>query len=277
MRKIHPEPNAKFTRDEMQSVTTTVAGMWQNITSAERQQVQKEADKCKTEYETQKAMFPSAVLKKLARQKNKQKGTIVIPAQGERPVRAKTAYLIFCSKHRPKIMKEIHPDGDKKFTRDEMQNVTTKLAKMWKDISAKELKECQTQAKAELEKYMRLKEAYKPPVYGPGKKGALIRGKPAAKPKRSPTAYLVFAEELRTRLNAQHPTMNHVDVSKRIAADWKAIDPISKAAYQAKADARKEVPPHSTQTQRGTTGAAQSLLISSKHENFGDLMQGLNS
>ena len=43
------------------------------------------------------------------------------------PKRARTAYLVYCDRHRPAIMASIHPPGTK-FTREEIQQVTTKLA-----------------------------------------------------------------------------------------------------------------------------------------------------
>jgi len=238
MRQIHPEPNAKFTRAEMHTVTTKLAAMWKKISPSERKQVQAEADKCKATYEMQKAAFPPAMLKKLARAKNKPKGQIVIEAQGEKPVRARTAYLIFCSKYRRQVMAEIHPNENEKFTRDEMQAVTTKLADMWNKITPAELKSCKEQAAKELAHYRKLKAEYRPPVYGPAKKS-----KPSSKainangkPKKPPTAYLLFAEERRNQLKKSEPQLNHVDISRRVADDWKQITAGKREEFQKKAN-----------------------------------------
>mgnify|MGYP005619906455 FL=1 len=195
MRSIRPDASQKFTRDEMQQVTTKLAALWNNISAKELKEVKEEAAKHKAAYEMQKAAFPSALLKKLARAKNKPKGTIVVEAQGEKPVRAKTAYLIFCGRHREKIMRGIHADPDAKFTRGEMQQVTTQLAALWKNVGARELAECKAEAKKELDRYRVLKANYRPAVYGPAKKQKSAKG--ANKPKKAPTAYLLFAEDLR--------------------------------------------------------------------------------
>jgi hypothetical protein len=40
--------------------------------------------------------------------------------------RYRAAYLIFCDRYRNQIMKEVHSDPTSKFTREEMQTVTTR-------------------------------------------------------------------------------------------------------------------------------------------------------
>lgn len=237
MRSIRPDASQKFTRDEMQQVTTKLAALWNNISAKELKEVKEEAAKCKAEYEMQKAAFPSALLKKLARAKNKPKGTVVVEAQGEKPVRAKTAYLIFCGRHREKIMRGIHPDPEAKFTRAEMQQVTTQLAALWKNIGARELAECKAEAKKELERYRVLKANYRPAVYGPAKKPKGAKG--VNKPKKAPTAYLLFAEDLRNKLKESDPELKHDVISQRLSHDWKNISPTDKLMWQRKADEQK--------------------------------------
>ena len=237
MRSIRPDASQKFTRDEMQQVTTKLAALWNNISAKELKEVKEEAAKCKAEYEMQKAAFPSALLKKLARAKNKPKGTIVVEAQGEKPVRAKTAYLIFCGRHREKIMRGIHADPDAKFTRAEMQQVTTQLAALWKNIGDRELAECKAEAAKELERYRELKANYRPAVYGPAKKPKGAKG--VNKPKKAPTAYLLFAEDLRNKLKESDPELKHDVISQRLSHDWKNISPTDKLMWQRKADEQK--------------------------------------
>ena len=78
--------------------------------------MKEEAAKCKAAYEMQKAAFPSALLKKLARAKNKPKGTIVVEARAKSGCERRRD-SIFCGRHREKIMRGIHADPDAKFTR----------------------------------------------------------------------------------------------------------------------------------------------------------------
>ncbi|OUS46889.1 high mobility group protein [Ostreococcus tauri] len=239
MREIQPDPSSKFTKDQMQQVTTRLAGLWNNISPKELKEVQGQAAKCKAEYEAQKAQFSPAMLKKIARMRNKPKGHIVVPAQGEKPVRAKTAYLIFCSRHRKDIMRQIHRDPLAKFTRAEMQQVTTTLADMWNKISPSELASCREEAKVELEKYRALKAEYRAPVYGPAKKPK-VNVKGETKPKKAPTAYLVFAEEERQRIKLAEPELKHDEISQRLSRTWKAIDENEKRRYQARAEEQKQ-------------------------------------
>lgn len=236
MREIHPDGNSKFTRDEMQQVTTALANMWNNISPQELATVKAQAAKAKAEYEQKKSAFEPSLLKKLARAQKKPKGTIVVEAVGKKPVRARTAYLIYCASHRAEVMKQIHPEVDAKFTRVEMQQVTTKLAGLWNRASAKEKEACKKQAAKELEEYRVLKANYKPPIYGPAKKSSAKGAKGMNKPKKPPTAYLLFAEDLRNRLKVEEPTLDHIEVSKRISAAWKGISLELKRDFQRKAD-----------------------------------------
>ena len=120
----------------MQQVTTKLAALWNNISAKELKEVKEEAAKCKAAYEMQKAAFPSALLKKLARAKNKPKGTIVVEAQGDAGA-SEDGVFDLLRRHREKIMRGIHADPDAKFTRGEMQQVTTQLAALWKNVGAR--------------------------------------------------------------------------------------------------------------------------------------------
>lgn len=237
MREVHPDKNQKFTRDEMQRVTTQLASMWNNISQKELAECKVLAAKAKAEYEKEKSAIPAQQLKKLARAQKKPKGVIVVEAVGEKPVRAKTAYLIFCSKHRQRVMERVHSDKNAKFSRADMQQVTTQLAAMWNKIDANERAECKKLADKELERYHRLKKEYKAPIYGPAKKASgKASGDKSSKPKKPPTAYLLFAEDLRQKLKREEPSIDFMEISKRISESWKGISLERKKEYQRKAD-----------------------------------------
>ena len=74
------------------------------------------------------------------------------------PKRARTAYLIFCDRYRNQIMKDVHPDPTSKFTREEMQTVTTRLAEMWKNVDPRELEQCRLEAEMCKDEYQKLKD-----------------------------------------------------------------------------------------------------------------------
>jgi len=46
-REVHWDPTSKFTREEMQQVTTRLAEMWKNVSPQELTQCKMEADLCK--------------------------------------------------------------------------------------------------------------------------------------------------------------------------------------------------------------------------------------
>ena len=162
MRAVHPDPAAKFTREEMQSVTTRLAELWKQIAPEELADCKATADRLKDEYDAAKAALPPGALK---RNKSKKKHQLIlVEGKGEKPKRARTAYLIFCDRYRNQIMKDVHPDPTSKFTREEMQTVTTRLAEMWKNVDPRELEQCRLEAEMCKDEYKKLKEAYVPPV-----------------------------------------------------------------------------------------------------------------
>lgn len=242
MKSVHPEANAKFTREEMQSVTTQLATMWKNVTPKELEACKKEAAKLKVEYEAQKAAFGPGQLKRSHKGKKGKNAQILVEGSGVKPKRARTAYLIFCDRYRNIIMKEVHPDPKTKFTREEMQRVTTRLADMWKHVSPQELAQCRMEAELCKQEYDEQKAKYIPPVYASskGKKGKKAKDKDMTKPKRPRTAYLLFAEECRGRLKKAHPQLNFTDMSKKVSEEWKALPDNKKGTYQRQAVKEQE-------------------------------------
>ena len=134
----------------------------------------------------------SEVIAVLVKPKGKKKHQLVlVEGRGEKPKRARTAYLIFCDRYRNQIMKDVHPDPTSKFTREEMQTVTTRLAEMWKNVDPRELEQCKLEAEMCKDEYKKLKEAYVPPVYAAKGKNGKKRDANGGKPKRPRTAYLL--------------------------------------------------------------------------------------
>ena len=78
------------------------------------------------------------------------------------PKRARTAYLVFCDRYRTQIMRAVHPQEGAKFTREEMQAVTTRLAELWKSISPSELAQCKAEADVLKEQYEAEKAKFPP-------------------------------------------------------------------------------------------------------------------
>lgn len=244
MKAVHPEPNAKFTREEMQAVTTKLATLWKAVSPKELEECKAEAAKMKLEYEAAKAALPPGMLKRSNKSKKDKNAQILVEGSGVKPKRARTAYLIFCDRYRGIVMQEVHPDPTAKFTREEMQMVTTRLAQMWKAVSPYEMGECKLEARLLKEHYERQKEAYVPPVYATaskGKKGKKVKGgKATDKPKRPRTAYLLFAEDCRGKLKKTNPTLNFTDMSRLVSKEWKDLSDAKKKQYQRVAEKEQE-------------------------------------
>lgn len=238
MASVHPGEGAKFTREEMQSVTTRLAEMWKQIKPTELQECKQVADSLKVEYDAAKAALPPGALK---RSKGKKKHQLVlVEGRGEKPKRARTAYLIFCDRYRNQIMKDVHPDPTSKFTREEMQTVTTRLAEMWKNVDPRELEQCKLEAEMCKDEYKKLKEAYVPPVYAAKGKNGKKRDANGGKPKRPRTAYLLFAEDCRARLKKTSPDLSFTEVSRVVSAEWKELPEGKKNGYIRTAEKEQE-------------------------------------
>ena len=141
--------------------------------------------------------------------------------------------LIFCDKYRNQIMKEVHSNPNTKFTREEMQQVTTRLANMWRNVTPQELDSCKMEADLCKEEYKKQKDSYVAPVYAPASKGKKGKKEKAdnGKPKRPRTAYLLFAEDCRTKLKKTQPDLGFTDVSKVVSQEWKELSEMKKNAY----------------------------------------------
>ena len=238
MRAVHPDPGAKFTREEMQSVTTRLAEMWKSINPKELSECKLAADRLKDAYDAAKAALPPGALK---RNKGKKKHQLIlVEGKGEKPKRARTAYLIFCDRYRNQIMKDVHPDPTSKFTREEMQTVTTRLAEMWKNVDPREMEQCRLEAEMCKDEYRKLKDAYVPPVYAAKGKNGKNREPNGGKPKRPRTAYLLFAEDCRARLKKNTPDLTFTEVSRVVSAEWKELPEGKKNAYIRTAEKEQE-------------------------------------
>ena len=243
MRDVHPEPDAKFTREEMQQVTTRLAERWKNVAPDELAACKAEADRLKDEYEAAKVAFGPGLMRRSNKSKKNKRARIIVEGVGEKPKRARTAYLIFCDRYRNLIMKEVHSDPTTKFTREEMQQVTTRLADMWKNVHTEVLAECKAEAEECKRVYQEQKDKYVPPVYASakgGKKGKKGKGRDDGKPKRPRTAYLIFAEDERARLKKLHPDMDFTDTSRWVSREWKELPDNKRNAYMRPAEKEQD-------------------------------------
>ena len=68
------------------------------------------------------------------------------------------------------------------------------------------------------------------------------RNRDPTKPKRPLSAYMFYANEQRSTFREQFPTEKLMEISKRIAAAWHALDDASRDKYTSKAAVAKVLP-----------------------------------
>ena len=139
-------------------------------------------------------------------------------------------------------MKEVHSNPNTKFTREEMQQVTTRLANMWRNVTPTELASCKMEADLCKEEYKKQKDSYRAPVYAPASKSKKGKKEKAdnGKPKRPRTAYLLFAEDCRSKLKKTQPDLGFTDVSKVVSSEWKELPENKKQQYVRNAEKEQE-------------------------------------
>jgi len=238
---LAPEEDSKFSRGDMQAVTTKLAALWKLVAAEELEECKVEAARLKVDYDVQKAAFGPETMKRSKKGKGA-KRQILVAASGEKPKRARTAYLIFCDRNREQVMREVHSDPTSKFKREEMQAVTTRLAELWTNVVPQELAECKLAAVLCKEEFQKQKDVYVPPVYQPVTKGKKSKGgrREGDKPKRPRTAYLLFAEDCRRGLKKADPALSFTATSQMVSKEWKELAEAKKVQYQRTAEKEQE-------------------------------------
>ena len=104
-----------FTREQMQQITTTLAAMWKEVSEEEKESCAADAAVLKQLHSIEKLAFEATLAHsggafasaKKTKAKKMKKGHIVVQGSGEKPRRARTAYLIYCGRYRGMIMDRI--------------------------------------------------------------------------------------------------------------------------------------------------------------------------
>ena len=150
------------------------------------------------------------------------------------PKRGKSAYLIFCTKHRAKTTKDLGKDA-------KATDVTIELGKRWgilKDDKSRiaELKGYEEQAQADKERYELEKQAYEPPVTISPKQ------KPNEGVKKAKSAYLFFCAAKRAIVKADlGETAKQTAILTELGVRWNKLKSEDNyAEYEELAAADKE-------------------------------------
>lgn len=160
----------------------------------------------------------------------------------EEPKKAMTAYFIYLSECRPKLVQELGDDAKARGA------VASLGAKKWKALSANERKPFEEKAATAKAKYEKALEAFKAAGGETGKRkadkkekreqrAAKKARKESGQPKRPPSVYQVFANEVRPEVMASLGKGAGVPaIGKAIGERWKTVSAADKAKYQKVAD-----------------------------------------
>lgn len=143
---LQKDPSLTFTQ-----VGAELGKLWGALSKAGRRPYDKKAEEDKERYakEIDGYVPDAAYLQSIAKQ-----GAQRLKKDPAKPKRSRSAYLVFCDKHRPEIQK-IH--SDKKMT-----EVAVEVAKLWGKVSDKERAACEKIAAKEKAEYEKLLSKYTP-------------------------------------------------------------------------------------------------------------------
>lgn len=145
-----------------------------------------------------------------------------------RPARSRTAYMMFVKDCRPRVQTE-HPEMS-------FVDITREVAKQWQALSGREKKPYVDRAAADKKRYdgevAKFKEEH------PGQSLTIRKKKRQPKlkaPTRARSAYVFYTKEQRPVLKEQHPNLEFGDLTKRVAAGWKALSKAQRAKFETQA------------------------------------------
>lgn len=160
------------------------------------------------------------------------------------PKRAASAFTLYVKENRAKI-KEQNPGlsfGD----------ISRLVGQKFKQLSGEEKEKYEKIAAKEKERYKRQMENYKPPAADPDspddesnagtksdKKGK--KKKDPNAPKRPLNAYTLYASEHRSKVKEANPDMSFPEITKLVAAQYKALSSEEKQKYLEEAKRRKSI------------------------------------
>lgn len=142
------------------------------------------------------------------------------------PTKPRSAYIMFCVEHRPKIAKE-HTD---------QKEVMVALGQAWKSLSDRERHRYEKKAQEDRRRYEEQMKTYTPPE---GEEFGPTRRKREG-PKRPQTAYLFFCNDKRGSVVKKNPELQGRDVTRHLAQMWKETKDKDRTKYNKLAEADRE-------------------------------------
>jgi hypothetical protein len=159
------------------------------------------------------------------------------------PKRPLSAYILFCKDHRDEI-KNKNPNF-------KITEITVALGEMWKNVSDKKRKEYQEMADSDKTRYAEEMADYTPPTKEENetksRRTRTKKEKNESKPKRAPSAYIIFCQEMRSTVKEEYPNIGPKEITQKLGELWRELDAETKAELQAKA---KQTTISKTQTKK---------------------------
>jgi hypothetical protein len=151
------------------------------------------------------------------------------------PKRPLSAYILFCKDHREAI-KSKNPNY-------KVTDITKALGEMWKNVSDKKKKEYEEKASVDKARYAEEMADYTPPQVDEetpkGKRKEKKEKKDGDKPKRAPSAYILFCQDMRATVKEEYPNYSPTQITSKLGELWRELDDESKAEFSAKSKQSK--------------------------------------
>ena len=137
------------------------------------------------------------------------------------PKRPPTAFFLFAATRRQHIKRAAPGAG--------VTQVAKALGEEWRNLREHEKNEFYAQAETEKKKYEKVKAEY------------LAMKNANSGPKRSPTAFFLFAKDRRPAIKQDQPDAKVTDVAKILGQEWRNLADSSKVKYQSEAQRLKKI------------------------------------
>ena len=197
------------------SARKIIKANWDKLTALEKFEYDTVAE------ESREAYWDENPEKRPKGQPKKKRKKVKDPHAPKRPL---SAYLLFCAEYRQSVV-----DANPSAPPTEMMK---KLSQMWGDAPAQTKAKFQKMNQNDKLRFQREMAIYEPPPVDYVKHRQMRMKLDPNCPKKPNSAYILFAKECRAGIRAEHPEYKVTDVMKRIATEWKQINPRDKKKFE---------------------------------------------
>lgn len=148
------------------------------------------------------------------------------------PKRATSNYLLFQAEQREQMKRNGLTLG--------ATEIISEIAKRWKKLSEVQKHAWDLQVASDKIRFNNEMKTYTPPDPNSLASETKKPKKDPLRPKRAPTAYLLFANDSRAAFIAKHPTLSNPEIMKGIATLWGKQNEAQKAAFEPRVRAAQE-------------------------------------